>query len=93
MSKYKIDVTQDDINTGKRINAYSCPIALAMNRVTGKQCSVSSHEWVVWNDHEQEMTGRLPLDASRFVRDFDYGLPGVLPISFEIEIDLHQVSI
>lgn len=92
MSKYKIDVTQDDINTGKRINAYSCPIALAMNRVTGKQCSVSSDEAVVWNDHEQVMTGRLPSDARRFVLDFDSGyFATVLPISFEIY--LHQVSI
>jgi hypothetical protein len=82
MAKHTINVTQEDIDQGKRTSPTQCAVALAMRRETG-------NEWVVGEydmDNFQTNIGvRLPEEARTFIKDFDYGRP-VEPFSFTVDI-------
>jgi hypothetical protein len=80
--RVRIDVTQEDIEAGKRRKVTTCPIARAANRVFVKAARVNTFEIRVAGMHV--FTGQpLPLRASRFVMAFDSGRP-VKPFSFTI---------
>lgn len=65
----KITVTTQDIRTGDRFNAASCPIAKALRRTTG-ECFVFA-----WRNGEA-LIGRekfrLPEKAEKFIDEFDH---------------------
>ena len=86
MTTVTIDVTQDDIDQGKRENCTLCPIALAAQRVfPGKSIHVSVFNLWVDNSPAAE-DGRgypLPEVACKFLQDFDHGRP-VQPFKFGI---------
>ena len=79
-----INVTQDDIDNGEPACNSACPIALAMQRVFGKDAHVGTEHFWPWATEFPDMpvTGDLPDEAKDFVRDYDDGLP-VEPITFQ----------
>jgi hypothetical protein len=65
----KIKVTTQDIKTGHRFDAASCPIAKALRRTTG-ECFVFA-----WRNGEALIGGkkfRLPEKAEKFIDEFDH---------------------
>jgi hypothetical protein len=74
----KVEVTQSDIDHGTRQSNTSCPIAIALERITGERWSVGqSHCRSIRASHYEY----LPYDAQQFVRRFDIGAP-VAPFCF-----------
>lgn len=74
-----VDVTDRDIHDGQQGVSNACPIALALNRCTGRR-------WKVSGDRaENEDGGRivLPVTTIEFQDNFDEGHP-VSPFSFEV---------
>jgi hypothetical protein len=78
----KIQVTAEDIKQGVRTSCTKCPIALALNRATGRKWKVSGMR------AENEEAGRvaLPWEACRFQDRYDYDLP-VNPFEFDITME------
>ena len=78
-----IEVTQNDIDNGKRRDCYRCPIAHAINRAMGTHLAADVQETVV------ELPGReeacLPDQAISFIEDFDAKI-AVQPFTFELPI-------
>lgn len=84
----KIEITQEDINNGKRGHYDSCPIALAANRQHKNYKSKVGLNWI-------KMEGKwfmifsiakieaLPPEARAFIDFFDREIP-VQPFTFEI---------
>lgn len=77
----EINVTQKDIEEGRRCSAFDCPIARAAKRHTGLEAVVTD---------DVELTGPhlfsrwyLPLKATDFIQAFDARKP-VSPLSFRI---------
>lgn len=72
---YTIDVTQQDIDTGKKANCSECPVAQAFQRTTGKA--------------QASFIGSKILDLPWLCRDWIEGFDnGVLcpPFSFYVEV-------
>ncbi len=93
----RIEVTQDDINKGKRSRNRECPIALAIQRCIGKDYSVGSNFICTAANNPNadcDPTNHyaLPLAARRFIHDFDsiiHGLPDnpiIKPFTFNIDL-------
>lgn len=85
MSRVKISVTQDDINSGVRNACLDCPIALAIKRA-GHIAKVGSE--VVYlppNVRRAFRPTSLPRSAQRFIRRFDQAKP-VEPFNFFLEM-------
>lgn len=81
MSAIRIDVTQDDINRGKREHCLFCPVALAMERAVGEVVFVHKSEYVIVYNQPLPM----PAEASEWILQFDIGgAEFVEPFSFEI---------
>jgi hypothetical protein len=78
---YKIDVTQEDIDNGRRQSCHTCPIALAASRVIPKFYSVSYHSIYRVGENID-----LPFVAQQFILSFDSG-GSPKPLSFEVRID------
>lgn len=57
-----------------------CPIALAVDRTTGRTCDVWND--CIWTRHYERVCS-LPGSATQFIEDFDDGRP-VQPIEFEV---------
>ena len=79
----EVKVTQSDIDNGVKNNCYSCPIALAIDRVVGRfHVSVNALSAKVglwegwWNTSSQQ---------SRFIESYDKGYR-VEPFSFTLDI-------
>ena len=79
----KIEVTAQDIASGKRVDCDCCPLALALNRATND----------VWHVTKAEAYRRgpvrpitLPPPARKFIADFDACNP-VFPFTFELELE------
>ena len=73
-----VQVTQADIDRGKRCDGKGCAVALALTRKTGQQ-------WSVYGMRAENDAGQiyvLPSEAGQFIQDFDHGCP-VLPFHFE----------
>lgn len=89
-----IEVTQEDIDNGRRKDACACPIALAINRnlATGLYgasvgSSNLSEEMTAYIFYDSVTISRysLPVDAESFVVDFDANGPsGVSPFTFAL---------
>lgn len=82
---YLIDVTREDIEDGERDSCTSCPVAIAIQRATGKVASVDYGRL--------ELPGcatiRLPDFVEKFTLDFDSGAP-VEPFSFLIDLESEE---
>lgn len=73
-------VTQEDIANGKRRAATGCPLALAIERATGRHASVGPQRVSIgW--HKSLF---LPPTAYNFRQDFDNGVP-VQPFTFDLD--------
>jgi hypothetical protein len=82
-----VEVTQEDIDKGKRGDPWCCPAARALERATGKKWSVVGPLCSRVDDRKQAIGKRitLPQEVFDFVRAFDGGEP-VSPFSFELEV-------
>ncbi len=77
----KIEVKQVHIEQGREGNAFSCPIALALNDATGFKWIVGCHDC---NRLEIREDIGLPKEAIKFIENFDSNLP-VSPFEFELD--------
>lgn len=98
----KIEVTQDDIDSGITANCRSCPVALAINRVLKSDfyCRVDVGCFSIYNhnqvisileaaNHKQELEmGLLPVPIQWWIQHYDTTLT-VLPVSFVAKISKH----
>ena len=87
--KVNFDVIQQDIDQGTRKVCETCPIALAAIRSSVVNPVIFSTE--IWYTigkglDRSRCKSPLPTEASRFIEDFDMGLP-VKPFTFSIEVD------
>ena len=71
-----VKVTRRDIKNGHLKDEKSCPIALALRRLSFKGCKVDGYDWSFGNAE-----AKLPKSARNFVEAFDNGKP-VKPFSF-----------
>ena len=84
---HKIQLTQNDIKQGKRYNSLMCPIALAIQRVTGGRVSVNASRAEIFDGSKLVATYKMPLEASNIIYHIDLGRE-VKPLGFEILIKL-----
>ena len=68
MTILTVDVTQEDIDNGLRASAYSCPIARAITRVTGRSCLVDGTSVLFSYD---QVRGTLPQRVTDFIEEYD----------------------
>lgn len=86
----KIEVTQEDINAGKEGDCNFCPIALALNRATGRLWTVNNY-YCYERDIDSNRIGeniyflRGNCNIPNWIFDFDKD-GDVKPIAFELDI-------
>lgn len=90
MSTVKIDVTQEDIDSGVQCSTMRCPIAIALQRATGNDnVSVGAQFAVIHQDGEDEIVD-LPSQAVEFISRYDSGKYANVtkpePFSFTLEL-------
>ncbi len=74
-----INITKKDIYVGKQRSSFSCPIALAAQRISGDQdCTVGETSMCINN-----VLYQLPKQARSFIRRFD-NEKSVKPFTFEV---------
>jgi hypothetical protein len=78
-NKVTVEVTQDDINKGKRRCCESCAITLALTRAFGKKT-----EAAISCFSNEDGIGALPSKAVAFIWDFD-DMKHVEPFTFEVK--------
>ncbi len=77
----RVRVTKADIETGRPKSAACCPVAIALQRATGKKsCRI---HWDAFRVGRFE--DATPGAVQEFVSDFDAGRP-VRPFSFTIKV-------
>jgi hypothetical protein len=87
--KITVSVTEADIDLGKRLDCWECPIARAMFRATGERYIVDGMGARVIGDRSRRVS--LPDVAIQFIREFDSGnFPK--PFEFEVEVDRQWLS-
>lgn len=97
--KLTIQVTADDIAQGKMQSAVSCPVALALRRITGLRAYVLSR-WVslVSDDYcggcADVVTVFSPPEVMDFVTSFDFSRSAVVPteLTFEVPDNLYETN-
>lgn len=67
----KVEVTQEDIDLGRRGFSDSCALARALTRATGKPASVGLNLW--WRSKNRAETWPLTPAMREFRRAFDSG--------------------
>lgn len=77
-----INVTQEHIKQGCRVNCAKCPVALALKERTGDLWLVGG-SYIRRNGHNDLI--ELPAVVTQWILDFDDGIE-VQPFSFELEI-------
>lgn len=79
-----IKVTEEDIKLGVKEDSCKCPVALAMRRITKKQCSVGI-AWitVISLNPYSDKTYFVPKKVENFIAAFDKG-EKVEPFEFEL---------
>jgi hypothetical protein len=84
MATVKVEVTQDDINNGKRGECSRCPLALAIRRAVRPEICVlvGSFDYVLQGDRTRHNRS-LPQIAKNFVRRFD-DFAKCKPVSFSL---------
>lgn len=80
MGRLTVNVTQEDIDAGRRCAPCFCPIALAASRATGEPITVTARS--LWIYDERILS--LPTNATDFMFRFDRGGYAV-PFSFDID--------
>lgn len=81
--KHKVSVMQEHINRGIPSTDNLCPIALAMGSLGLKEVSISAgFARYIADDDGTVCECTLPLEANRFIHDFDDGKE-VKPFIFE----------
>lgn len=78
----KIQVTSDDIKNGNR-TFITCPVSLALNRETKKECIVDRHTIAIYDKYLNVASYCSPKSVFDFIRDFDDGLE-VQPFEFDL---------
>ena len=81
-----VQVTQDCIDKGRRHDSHGCPVALALQTLTGEDISVGATLAFV-GIHAM---CSLPQIATRFIVDFDFGCSGARPFEFEAEVYMRE---
>ncbi len=82
MKTVHVEVTAQDIAKGRKFGCTTCPVALAVARVTGGQCYVGGGYLDVFGVYEViEHTDRV----AAFIEQFDGGEP-VQPFEFDLTI-------
>ena len=81
----KIEVTQEDIQKGKKGNSCACPVWHAGNRAGLIDFEVWNRS-VVFVHNGQDARCLLPESVQTFIKKFDCGQP-VEPISFDLEVE------
>ena len=76
-----IDVTQDDIDNGEKAACHFCPIALALNRMTGMSSIIGSTKIHIGEIGQGGATCYTSPEMREFVWKFDTDR-GVKPTSF-----------
>lgn len=95
MNDLIVEVTQEDIDNGKRRNCSRCPIALALMRKFNLDPSEDSLDaasvgltiasiFPVMHRERKPQYFNMPDEASEFIKDFDSKLP-VKPFSFTLK--------
>ena len=79
--KIEVDVTQEDINNGRKFNCIMCPVALAIKRAI-RNPKVSVFSILARIDTEDYF---FPKKVQNFIQNFD-GSILVEPIKFELDI-------
>ena len=82
MRTITVEVTQDDIDQGRRRSSCECPVALAVKRATGAEWVIVGCSSVDIGDNKQPF--RLPDDARQFISNYDLGFRPE-PITFTLE--------
>ena len=85
----KIEVTQDDIDNGLRIDCELCPVAKAIVRATGKQARVSAVGVFFFPETPSAKQIFLPSKVQLFIKSFDRKEP-VQPFSFDLDIEVND---
>lgn len=81
---YTIEVTQDDIDSGRRHSCIKCPVALAMMRaVPAEEVQIHSYYGVVFYKDNNRNRFALPPAVIEFVDKFDHWAE-VAPFTFTI---------
>lgn len=75
-----INVTQSDIDNGKKDSCVACPIALALNRIA--PCRVFKQGIAIYSTFR---IVPIPQSVKMFIQKFDAGLP-VQPFSFALDV-------
>lgn len=93
MATVTIEVTQEDINAGRRADCRACPIARATKRkVPACHVEVGRYYVVLMTSRVGDSYDfRLPDFARRFVEDFDFGIP-VEPFAFDLIVHDELIS-
>lgn len=78
-----IEVTQEDIDSPEgEMRCKTCPVALALNRATGRSWTVSTD----WATCGSSSILNLPDAASDFITNYDSNQP-VKPFTFELDYE------
>lgn len=83
MRTVTVEVTQDDIDAGRRKSCFGCPVARALRRAVGGDAWVVGPSWARALADAAALP--LPPEAARFVRSFDDRSP-VSPFTFTLEL-------
>ncbi len=79
-----IEVTEDDIINGEPTEPCKCPVALALERATGKQWIVSCNDAGTSEEEGYALT-MLPPDVRDFIKTYD-NRGTVSPFTFYMDI-------
>lgn len=79
--RLEIKVTPEDIADGKPLDTEHCPVALAVQRITGRTADVHYR----WLFVEGLGRGLIPADVTDHICQFDDG-DGMEPFRFAVEL-------
>ncbi len=85
-----VDVTAEDIEEGEASSCRRCPVALALNRAYGGDCSalVGDARISLW-DREAFISAAIPTSVRRFTQAFDDKTTrdDAKPFTFTLELE------
>lgn len=83
----QVSVTDEDIAKGEQFNCHACPIALSLCRIFPDALRVkveSSRIEILPSRGASLLVANPPVEARRFILNFDSGLDKVHPLTFEL---------
>lgn len=91
MTKVRVDVSVDDIRFGKPNAPCHCPVARALRRVLPNDTAVNVRSHYVWiGPFPKHKRYDLPIEVSGFIKQFDDHNLGLLPFSFELDLEMNS---